>query len=139
VWPNVLKDNGGSIPPNLITCANNDASGYYLTRCIAEGKKPHPARFPVQVPLFFVRFLIDPGDLVLDPCAGSNTTGEICEAEGDNWIGFELDKEYLETTAAQRFQVITDEAGPACRVGPGETTVHARWKVPCQIDLAQHF
>jgi site-specific DNA-methyltransferase (cytosine-N4-specific) len=93
-----FKDNGGSIPPNLITCGNNDANGHYLSRCNAEGKKPHPARFPVQVPLFFIRFLTDPGDLVLDPFAGSNTTGEICEAEGRRWIAFELDKDYLETS-----------------------------------------
>src|SRR5438132_8557553 len=42
-------------------------------------RQPHLARFPVQVPLFFVRFPTDPGDLVLDPFAGSNTTGEIWE------------------------------------------------------------
>jgi DNA modification methylase len=35
---------------------------------------------------------------VLDPFAGSNTTGEICEAEGRKWIASELDKEYLETS-----------------------------------------
>ena len=35
---------------------------------------------------------------MFDPFAGSNTTGEICEAEGRNWIAFELDKEYLETS-----------------------------------------
>jgi site-specific DNA-methyltransferase (cytosine-N4-specific) len=52
----------------------------------------------VQVPLFFVRFVTDPGDLVLDPFAGSNTTGELCEAERRRWIAFELDKEYLETS-----------------------------------------
>ena len=34
----------------------------------------------------------------LNPFAGSYTTGEICEAEGRNWIAFELDKEYLETS-----------------------------------------
>jgi DNA modification methylase len=35
---------------------------------------------------------------MLDPFAGSNTTGEICEAEERKWIAFELDKEYLETS-----------------------------------------
>jgi DNA modification methylase len=93
-----FKDNGGSIPPNVIVCGNNDANGHYLSRCNETGRKPHPARFPAAVPLFFVRFLTDPGDLVLDPFAGSNTTGEVCEAEGRRWIAVERDKDYLETS-----------------------------------------
>jgi DNA modification methylase len=48
--------------------------------------------------LFFIRFLTDAGDLVLDPFAGSNTTGKVCEDEGRNWIAIECDKHYLETS-----------------------------------------
>ena len=44
--------------------------------------KPHPARFPVQLPAFFLQFLTDDDDLVLDPFAGSNTTGRACEDAG---------------------------------------------------------
>jgi len=44
------KDNGGSIPSNLLTFANTDSGGYYLRRCKAEGVKPHPARFPQGLP-----------------------------------------------------------------------------------------
>ena len=93
-----FKDNGGSIPPNVIVCGNNDANGHYLSRCEETKRKPHPARFPAAVPLFFVRFLTEPGDLVLDPFAGSNTTGEVCEAEARRWVAVELDSEYLETS-----------------------------------------
>jgi len=96
-----FKDNGGSIPANIIICGNNDANGHYLERCKQTGRKPHPARFPVQLPLFFVRFLTDPGDLVIDPFAGSNTTGEACELEGRRWIAVEHNPEYLE---ASRFR-----------------------------------
>jgi hypothetical protein len=69
------------------------------------------------VPLFFVRFLTDPGHLVLDPFAGSNTTGEICEAEGRKWIAFELDKEYLETS---RYRFEPRAATPQEPVTSGE-------------------
>jgi site-specific DNA-methyltransferase (cytosine-N4-specific) len=93
-----FKDNGGSIPPNLLICGNNDANGHYLSRCHAEQKKPHPARFPMQLPLFFLRFLTDQGDLVLDPFAGSNTTGAACEAEGRRWLAIERNHAYLETS-----------------------------------------
>ena len=71
-----FKDNGGSIPSNIFICGNNDANGHYMERCKEEGIKPHPARFPVRLPLFFLRFLTDEGDQVLDPFAGSNTTGQ---------------------------------------------------------------
>ena len=93
-----FKDNGGSIPPNVIICGNNDANGYYLSRCNSEGKKPHPARFPAQLPLFFLRFLTTKNDLVLDPFAGSNTTGEACEDQGRRWIAIERNREYLDTS-----------------------------------------
>ena len=92
-----FKDNGGSIPPNVLICGNK-ANGHYLSRCNETGRKPHPARFPAAIPLFFIRFLTDKDDLVLDPFAGSNTTGEVCEAEGRRWIAIERDREYLETS-----------------------------------------
>ena len=44
------------------------------------GKKIHPARFPAELPRFFIEFLTEPGDVGLDPFAGSNTTGAVAEA-----------------------------------------------------------
>ncbi|WZO97331.1 site-specific DNA-methyltransferase [Isosphaeraceae bacterium EP7] len=93
-----FKDNGGSIPGNIIICGNNDANGHYLERCKQMGKKPHPARFPIQLPSFFIRFLTDPGDMVLDPFAGSNTTGASCEEEGRRWIAIEHNEDYLDAS-----------------------------------------
>jgi DNA modification methylase len=93
-----FKDNGGSIPANIIIRGNNDANGYYLKRCKETGHKPHPARYPIQLPLFFIRFLTEPGDLVIDPFAGSNTTGEACEAEARRWIAVDHSEEYLDTS-----------------------------------------
>ena len=75
---------------------SNDADGYYLTRCAEEKIKPHPARFPVQLPEFFIKFLTAEGDLVLDPFAGSCTTGEAAERLSRRWIGFEPVPAYLD-------------------------------------------
>jgi DNA modification methylase len=82
--------------------------GRYLELCKLNDIKPHPARFPVQIPTFFIRLLTDPGDLVLDPFAGSNTTGEACEREGRKWIAVEHHAPYLE---ASRFR-FEDELNP---------------------------
>ncbi|MBI4545992.1 MAG: site-specific DNA-methyltransferase [Gemmatimonadetes bacterium] len=86
---------GGSIPPNLIYWGNNDSNSDFMKACEAAGVKPHPARFPAVLPEFFIRLLTDSGDLVLDPFAGSNTTGRVAEDLGRRWLGFELDEDYL--------------------------------------------
>lgn len=92
------KDNRGSIPPNLLILANTDSNSIYLRECRRRGIKPHPARFPHGLPEFFIKFLTDPGDLVLDPFAGSNVTGEVAERLGRRWLAFELVEEYLEAS-----------------------------------------
>ena len=89
------KDNGGAIPPNLIEIANTESNSWYLRACAREGVKPHPARFPAKLPRFFIEFLTDPGDIVLDPYAGSNVTGEAAEASHRKWLAFEMREDYL--------------------------------------------
>ncbi|MGH7226662.1 MAG: DNA-methyltransferase, partial [Gemmataceae bacterium] len=74
ISPHFRRDNGGAIPPNLLQVPNTRSSDAYFRRCRAAGLPIHPARFPSPVPEFFVRFLTEPGQLVLDPFAGSNMT-----------------------------------------------------------------
>ena len=90
-----LKNNSGAIPPNILTIANTDSNGYYLRACRNADIKPHPARYPLELPTFFLKFLTDAGDIVLDPFSGSNVTGESAERLGRRWLGFELSEEYL--------------------------------------------
>lgn len=87
-------DRGGSIPSNLIQCGNNESNSEYIRLSKAHGKKIHPARFPAELPRFFINFLTDNGDLVLDPFAGSNTTGAVAEELKRKWISIEIDSEY---------------------------------------------
>lgn len=90
------KDQGGSIPPNLLRIGNTDSSSDYLKKCEETGVAPHPARFPPELPEFFIKFLTDPGDLVLDPFGGSNVTGRAAEDLKRRWLCFDLVKEYLD-------------------------------------------
>ncbi|KZL50252.1 DNA methyltransferase [Nodularia spumigena CENA596] len=89
------KDNQGAIPPNLLEIANTESNSAYLRRCKAEGMKPHPARFPPGFAEFFIKFLTDEGDMVLDPFAGSNTTGFVAQTWQRRWISFELNEDYV--------------------------------------------
>jgi DNA modification methylase len=95
---NFSQDNGGAIPPNLIELANTDSNSTYLQACRNAGIKPHPARFPHGIPEFFIKFLTDANDIVLDPFAGSVVTGDVCETLNRNWIAIEILEEYLDTS-----------------------------------------
>lgn len=93
------KDNGGAIPSNLLQIPNTESNGAYPAGCKLVGADRHPARFPARLPEFFIRFLTDPGDCVLDIFAGSNTTGQVAEAEGRTWLAFEERLDYLAASA----------------------------------------
>lgn len=89
-------DNGAAIPPNLLAIPNTESNSFYLRYCEEHGMKPHPARFPAELPEYFVRMLTDPDDFVVDPFAGSCVTGEVCERTNRRWTCIELLHEYCE-------------------------------------------
>jgi len=113
VSDNFNRDHGGAIPSNLLQFSNTDSNGYYLQECRRTGIKPHPARFPSGLPDFFIRFLTVPGDLVLDPFAGSNVTGETAESLGRRWIGIELDENYVKGSRFRFDKSPPEKAKPA--------------------------
>jgi len=88
-------NNGGAIPSNLLQIPNTESNSPYLRHCATVGVKPHPARFPEKLPTFFIEFLTDPGDTVLDIFAGSNTAGSAAEKLDRHWLAFEKDRAYL--------------------------------------------
>ncbi|MXZ31617.1 MAG: site-specific DNA-methyltransferase [Acidimicrobiia bacterium] len=92
---NFGRDNGAAIPPNLLAIPNTESNSYYQRYCKDHGIKPHPARYPSELPEFFVRLTTDCDDLVVDPFAGSCVTGEVCDRLGRRWICIERDAEYL--------------------------------------------
>ncbi len=93
------KDNGGAIPSNLLQIPNTESNSQYLRFCKLVGATGHPARFPSKLPEFFIKFLTDEGDVVLDIFAGSNTTGAVAEALNRRWLAFDLDQGYLAASA----------------------------------------
>jgi site-specific DNA-methyltransferase (cytosine-N4-specific) len=96
-----LKNNGGSIPSNVLEMSNTKSTDPYIRYC-KETKKPlHPARMPESIPSFFIKFLTNEKDIVLDPFAGSNVTGFVAERLGRKWISVERDPVYSETSASR--------------------------------------
>jgi len=105
-----LADHGGAIPPNVLTpkveemlpelcevlsIANTRSNDAYQAYCRGNGITPHPARMPMKLVEFFVKFLTDDADRVLDPFAGSNTTGYVAERMGRKWLAIEASREYV--------------------------------------------
>lgn len=125
---NFATDNGGAIPPNVlnlphtddeapgnfIAIANTESNSSYLRACRDKGIKPHPARYPEALVKFFIDFLTDPEDLVVDPFGGSNVTGAVCEGSGRRWIVAEHNSDYVEGSRT-RFNL-----GPAPQPAPLE-------------------
>jgi len=117
-----LGDKGGAIPPNvlipaqdtrdwdasteLLPIANTASADLYQRLCRERGVHPHPARMQEQFARFFIELLTDPGDLVLDPFAGSNTTGAMAETLGRRWISVELNEAFVEASQ-MRFRYST--------------------------------
>lgn len=121
------KDNGGAIPSNLLQIPNTESNGIYLSGCKTVGIKQHPARFPAKLPEFFIRFLTEPNDVVLDIFAGSNTTGYVAEIEGRRWLAFEERLDYL---AASSFRFLSKDKSKE-----DMTVIHDRINIGEMIDL----
>jgi len=90
-----LKNNGGSIPSNVLSFSNTSSIDQYQVYCRRKGLKAHPARMQSGLVEFFIKFLTRPDDLVFDPFAGSNTTGAMAESLGRKWISVEANRDYI--------------------------------------------
>jgi site-specific DNA-methyltransferase (cytosine-N4-specific) len=88
---------------NVLEVANTRSTTPYLEACKETDTEIHPARFPRELPKFFIQFLTELGDTVLDIFAGSNTTGQMAQQTGRKWLAFESEETYLEGSR-YRFQ-----------------------------------
>jgi DNA modification methylase len=112
IGPHFRRDNGGAIPPNLLQVPNTRSSDEYFRRCRDAGLPIHPARFPAPVPEFFINFLTEPGELVLDPFAGSNMTGHVAERLERRWLSVELSSDYVAGSRLRFDDAVVTDALP---------------------------
>ncbi|MCZ7625025.1 MAG: site-specific DNA-methyltransferase [Candidatus Methylomirabilis sp.] len=61
---------------------------------------------PGDLATFFIKFLTDAHDLILDPFAGSNTTGAMAERLKRRWIAIEPNDDYLQGSRGRFTQII---------------------------------
>ena len=83
------------VPPSLLKFSGTGWDTAYRDYCKAQNVEAHPARMQMNLATFFIKFLTDDGDLVMDPFAGSNTTGSAAEELGRRWIAVEAEERYV--------------------------------------------
>jgi site-specific DNA-methyltransferase (cytosine-N4-specific) len=117
-----LTNNGGAIPPNVLVpplseqlplevlpIANTNSRDHYRRKCKELGQISHPAVMPEALIEFFVHFLTDEQDIVMDPFAGSNTTGSVAERLKRRWLSVEASAAYVESSKL-RFEEVSAAA-----------------------------
>ena len=105
-----LKKNKGAIPSNVfnkhdlykkevdsLLSVGNTETTKYKKYCKKKSIKSHPATMPLFLAKFFIDFLTRPGHRVLDPFAGSNTTGFVASSKKRKWISIERNLEYVKS------------------------------------------
>jgi site-specific DNA-methyltransferase (cytosine-N4-specific) len=116
-----LKDHGGAIAPNvvdltdaslipesLLRFSNTGWDGAYRKYCADNSHEAHPARMQAGLAAFFIQLLTEEDDLVMDPFAGSNTTGAVAEGLGRSWLGVEAHRDYAEGSRGRLLEKILD-------------------------------
>lgn len=74
-----------------------------------EYPKIHPAQKPVNVLKRLIEVFTDPGDVVIDPCAGSGATLRACMELGRNSYGFEISKDFYKRATEEMLNYSDDQ------------------------------
>ena len=104
---NLDNNNYGKFASHTNPSANREGDTKKYPRQVLEFKRPHPPIFPTQKPVDLCEYLIktytNEGDLVLDNCMGSGSTGVACKNLNRRFIGIELNSETF-NTAKERLE-----------------------------------
>jgi hypothetical protein len=99
------KVNVGPVSSSVIYAAETPPDWRYLEYCREHGVERHAAMMPLSLPSYFVKLLTDPGDLVVDPFAGSNATGAAAEKHGRRWLSVESDLGHVSSSRGRFTEV----------------------------------
>ena len=92
---------------------SKENEGYRHAQSIIEIPNPrkkggHPTEKPVSLCEYFIKTYSNEGDVVLDNCMGSGSTGVACINLNRNFIGIEMDKDYFDK-AKERLERVEKE------------------------------
>jgi DNA modification methylase len=105
-----LHEDADRVPSAVLPFSNTGWDASYVEYCKTNDIPAHPARMRPDLVAFFVEFLTNPGALVLDPFAGSNTTGAVAEKMKRRWICVEAEEKYVEGSRGRFGKLLGVEA-----------------------------
>jgi DNA modification methylase len=76
----------GALPPTLINISSE-------SKRISDS---HIAVYPLELVKYFIKGSTKPGDVIFDPFIGTGTTALASKELGRNWIGFDVNQEYVD-------------------------------------------
>jgi len=79
----------------------NVVSGTQLKISVKDGSNFHSTVKPTKLKQYLVRLVTPKGGTVLDPFMGSGSTGKACKLEGFDFIGIDLDPDYVKIAEAR--------------------------------------
>lgn len=96
--PYIIKDfaeiPANKLPHNILRLSNTNSNDFFSRELRKRKLVKHPATMHPGLAAFFIEFLTDEGDHILDPFAGSNTTGYCAERMNRKWTAIEISEEY---------------------------------------------
>ena len=107
----------GSLPRNILELGHMCSDSKQIRKAaLANHLPPHGAMFPTSIPDFFIRFLTEPGELVVDPFSGSGKVGLAAERLGRKWMLTEIILEYAKLSSELFKSFLDFELFPALNV-----------------------
>ena len=101
---NIVKTNPSDYAGTFSSSSIKKGKQYITTgtgypKCVIQFTKDksslHPTQKPVALLVYLIKTYTNKGDVVLDNCMGSGSTGVACVNTGRNFIGIELDEGYF--------------------------------------------
>lgn len=107
------------------------------------GNDPERTGYPTQKPPALLERVIlassNPGDLILDCFIGSGTTSAVAQKLGRRWIGCDINKGAIQTTAKRLQDLMQEQARQTKRPAQGELVeAEEAASGPCQLGFSTH-
>ena len=100
-------DTGERYPTDVICFSNWNGALFGNTETAVK----HPTTKPIPLLEYLIRTYTNEGDIVLDNCMGSGSTGVACVNTGRDFLGIELDEHYFDIALQRIEQAKEDKNG----------------------------
>ncbi len=136
---NVRDENGDLIYDEYHEGKVDDVWDIDIIGATSGERTGYPTQKPIPLLERIIQSMSNPGDLVLDCFIGSGTTAVATQKLGRRWIGCDINKGAIQTTAKRLQDLMQDQAQQARRPAQGELVdAEEALPDPCQLGFSTH-